>query len=46
MVPDLKTQEKIAKIYELHQREQDLVDAIKEKKHALLLAQLLDSITK
>ncbi|MCX5679711.1 MAG: restriction endonuclease subunit S [Candidatus Omnitrophica bacterium] len=46
VVPDLKTQEKIAKIYELHQREQDLVDAIKEKKHGLILAQLLSAISK
>lgn len=46
VVPDLRTQAKIAKIYELHQREQNLVDAIKEKKHTFLLAQLLDSITK
>jgi len=45
VVPDLKIQEKIAKIYELHQREQDLVDAIKEKKHALILAQLLSAIS-
>lgn len=46
VVPDLKTQEKITKIYELHQREQDLVDAIKEKKHGLILAQLLSAISK
>ena len=45
-VPVLKTQEKIEKIYELHQREQDLVEAIKEKKHALVLAQLLSAISK
>ncbi|MBU4590788.1 MAG: restriction endonuclease subunit S [Candidatus Omnitrophica bacterium] len=46
VIPDLKTQEKIAKIYELHQREQDLVEAIKERKHALILAQLLSVISK
>jgi len=46
VVPDLKTQEKIEKIYELHQREQDLVDAIKEKKHGLILAQLLNTISR
>ena len=46
VVPDLKTQEKIAKIYELHQREQDLVEAIKERKHTLILAQLLSVISK
>lgn len=45
VVPDLKIQEKIAKIYELHQREQDIVDAIKEKKHGLILAQLLSAIS-
>lgn len=46
VVPDLKTQEKIAKIYELHQREQDLVDVIEEKKHGLVLAKLLNVISK
>jgi restriction endonuclease S subunit len=46
VIPDLKTQEKIEKIYELHQREQNLVDAIKEKKHGLILAQLLSAISK
>lgn len=46
VVPDLKTQEKIAKIYDLHQREQDLVDAIKEKKHGLILDQLLSVLSK
>jgi len=46
VVPDLKIQEKIAKVYELHQREQDLVDAIKEKRHGLILAQLLSTISK
>lgn len=46
VVPDQKTQEKIAKIYELHQQEQDLVDAIKEKKHGLILEQLLSAISK
>jgi len=46
VVPDLKTQEKIVKIYELHKREQDLVDAIKEKKHGLILNQLLSAISK
>lgn len=45
VVPGLKTQEKIAKTYELHQREQDLVDAIKKKKHELILAQLLSAIS-
>lgn len=46
VMPDLKTQDKIEKIYELHQREQDLVEFIKEKKHALVLAQLLSMISK
>ena len=46
VVPDLKTQEKIEKIYELHQKEQDLVEAIKERKHALILSQLLSVISK
>lgn len=45
VVPDLNTQEKITKIYELHQREQDLVEAIKEKKHTLILDQLLSVIS-
>lgn len=45
VVPDIGTQEKIAKVYELHQREQDLVDAIKEKKHELILDQLLSAIS-
>ncbi len=46
VVPDLKIQEKIEKIYELHQREQDLVDTIKEKKHRFILTQLLSKISK
>lgn len=46
VVPALKTQEKIVKIYELHQREQDILDAIKEKKHNLILAQLLSAISR
>ncbi|MCX5727115.1 MAG: hypothetical protein NT030_08155 [Candidatus Saganbacteria bacterium] len=46
VVLDIKTQETITKIYELHQREQDLVDAIKEQKHTLILAQLLSAISK
>lgn len=46
VVPDLKAQEKIAKIYELHQQEQDILDAIKEKKHNLILAQLLSAISR
>ncbi len=45
-IPDLKTQEQIVKIYELHQREQDLVDTIKEKKHRLILTKLLRAISK
>ena len=46
VVPDLKIQERIEKIYELHQREQDLVDAIKDKKHRFILTQLLSMISK
>ena len=44
VVPDIKTQEKIEKVYELHQREQDLVETIKEKRHKIILAQLLSVI--
>ena len=44
VIPDLEIQDKIAKIYELHQREQDLLDTLKEKKHGLILAQLLSAI--
>ena len=44
-IPDIKIQERIAKVYELHQREQDLIDVIKEKKHKVLLAQLLSVVT-
>ncbi len=46
VVPDLKTQEKIVKIYELHQQEQKIVDALKEKRHGIILAQLLSLIRK
>lgn len=46
VIPDLNIQEKIAKIYELYQQEQDIIDAIKEKKHNLILAQLLSTISK
>jgi restriction endonuclease S subunit len=46
IVPDLKTQEMVENIYGLHQREQDLVSAIKEKKHKLILTQLLSAVKK
>lgn len=41
VIPDMETQKRIEKICELHQREQNLMDALKEKKHKLVLAQLL-----
>ena len=46
VIPDLEAQERIEKIYQLHQREQNLSDAIKEKKHKLILSQLLSVISK
>lgn len=46
VVPDIKTQGTIEKIYELHQQEQKLADAIKEKKHKLILNQLMSAISK
>lgn len=46
VVPDIKTQEAIEKVYALHQREQNLMDVIKEKKHDLVLAQLLGVVRK
>lgn len=45
IVPDLNIQEKIEKIYELHQREQNIINDIKEKKHALISAQLMSAIS-
>lgn len=46
VVPDLKIQELIEKIYQLHRREQDIIDTIKEIKHKLILVQLMSAISK
>lgn len=46
VIPDMKTQERIEKIYELHQREQGLIGVIKEKRRRILLAQLLSAVKK
>lgn len=40
-LPDIETQKRIEKVHALHQREQDLLDALKEKKEKLVSAQLL-----
>lgn len=40
-LPDIETQRRIEKVHALHQREQDLLDALKEKKEKLISAQLL-----
>jgi restriction endonuclease S subunit len=45
-IPDVKTQEQIEKVYELHRKEHSLIDVIKEKKHKILLAQLMSAVKK
>lgn len=46
VIPVLETQTVIEKIYSLHQKEQELTDRLKEKKHTLVVAQLLEAIKK
>jgi restriction endonuclease S subunit len=46
MAPELKIQDRIERIYQLYNREQDLLDVIKEKRHKILLDQLLSVINK
>lgn len=45
VLPDIETQRQIEKVHALQQREQDLLDAIKEKKQKLVSAQLLNVVT-
>lgn len=40
-LPDIETQKRIEQVHALHQREQDLLDALKERKEKLVSAQLL-----
>lgn len=44
LIPDMETQKKIVKVFRLHQREQELIENIKEEKHKLISAQLLSTI--
>ncbi|MFH1798833.1 MAG: restriction endonuclease subunit S [Candidatus Omnitrophota bacterium] len=46
VIPVLETQTRIEKIYELHLKEQELADRLKEKKRTLVEAQLLEAIKK
>lgn len=46
ILPDLQTQEKIEKIYRLHQREWTLAEAIYEKKHDIISGQLMSAVSK
>ncbi len=44
VIPAKSIQEKVEKIYRLHFQERQLVDALKEKKHELISAQLMNVI--
>lgn len=46
VIPSRSVQEKIEKIYSLQQREQNLIEILKEKKQKLILSQLLNVILK
>lgn len=46
ILPDVRTQEEIEKIHELHLREQSIMETLKEKKRDLVSAQLLSMILK
>ena len=46
VIPALETQARIEQLYGLHQKEQELADRLKAKKHTLVVAQLLEVIKK
>ncbi len=46
VIPALETQARIEQLYGLHQKEQELADRLKAKKHTLVVAQLLEAIKK
>ncbi|MBI5416682.1 restriction endonuclease subunit S [Candidatus Poribacteria bacterium] len=46
VIPSLSIQEKIEKIYSLHRREQNIIDALKIKKHKLILGCMTNFLQK
>lgn len=44
VLPDIETQKRIEKVHALHQREQDLINLIKEKRHLLLSTQMMGKV--
>lgn len=44
-LPDIETQKRIEKVHALHQREQDLIELINEKRHLMLSTQMISKVS-